>query len=318
MAFDKETIYDQSLLDKVYGLVLAGGGGKGAYQAGVFKALWECGLFDRILGIAGSSVGALNMCLFSQEDTELSEEIWKQIRSDQFIRPDVKYLDFKEGIFGREGLLELMDRYIDYDRVSESDMSLYATVSRYDERGTGIPAAEYFRLNGMNKKMIQDILLASSALPAIYAPVKIGKFLYRDGGITDNLPIEPLYRKGIRNFIVIPLSPATKISYDEYPDAEFLVIKPGRSLGDDLTGTLDFTSYGAKIRMKLGYEDAVRTLTYLHSPESGQPGFEEQLTALADEDFRKIILEHGAKQVEKMINNDWKKLKNYLETVTGA
>ena len=103
MAFDKETIYDQSLLDKVYGLVLAGGGGKGAYQAGVFKALWECGLFDRILGIAGSSVGALNMCLFSQEDTELSEEIWKQIRSDQFIRPDVKYLDFKEGIFGREG-----------------------------------------------------------------------------------------------------------------------------------------------------------------------------------------------------------------------
>lgn len=166
--------------------------------------------------------------------------------------------------------------------------------------------------------MIQDILLASSALPAIYAPVKIGKFLYRDGGITDNLPIEPLYRKGIRNFIVIPLSPATKISYDEYPDAEFLVIKPGRSLGDDLTGTLDFTSYGAKIRMKLGYEDAVRTLTYLHSPESGQPGFEEQLTALADEDFRKIILEHGAKQVEKMINNDWKKLKNYLETVTGA
>lgn len=318
MAFDKEKMYDQSLLDKVYGLVLAGGGGKGAYQAGVFQALWECGMFDRVLGIAGSSVGALNMCLFSLEDTELSETIWKQIRPDQFIRPDVKYLDFKEGIFGREGLLELMDRYIDYQRVSGSDLALYATVSRYDERGAGIPSAEYFRLNGMNKKMIQDTLLASSALPAIYAPVKIGTYLYRDGGITDNLPIEPLYRKGMRNFIVIPLSPATEIPYDAYPNADFIVIRPSRSLGDDLTGTLDFTGYGANIRMKLGYEDAVRTLTYLHSPERNQPGFEERMSASADEDFGKIILEYGAEQVEKLINNDLKKLKNYLETVTGA
>lgn len=318
MAFNREKIYDQSLLDKVYGLVLAGGGGKGAYQAGVFKALWECGLSDRILGIAGSSVGALNMCLFSLEDIELTEEIWKQIRPDQFIRPDVKYLDFKEGIFGREGLLALMDRYIDYGQVSGSDMALYATVSRYDERGAGIPSAEYFRLNGMDKKMMQDTLLASSALPAIYAPVKIGKYLYRDGGITDNLPIEPLYRKGIRNFIVIPLSPATEIPYDAYPNADFLVIRPGRSLGDDLTGTLDFTGEGAKLRMKLGYGDAVRTLTNLHSPESRQPGFEEQMSAPEDEDFRKMILEHGAKQVEKLINKDLKKLKTYLETVTGA
>ncbi|MCI8668105.1 MAG: patatin-like phospholipase family protein [Lachnospiraceae bacterium] len=318
MAFDKEKIYDQSLLDKVYGLVLAGGGGKGAYQAGVFKALWECGMFERILGIAGSSVGALNMCLFSLEDVELSEEIWKQICPDQFIRPDMKYLDFNEGIFGREGLLELMDQYIDYERISESDMALYATVSRYDERGMGIPAAEYFRLNGMDKNMIQDTLLASSALPAIYAPVKIGEFLYRDGGITDNLPIEPLYRKGMRNFIVIPLSPVTEIPYEAYPNADFLIIKPSRSLGDDFTGTLDFTGYGAKIRMKLGYEDAVRTLTYLHSPESRQPEFEERMSALADEDFHKIILEYGTKQVEKLMKKDLKKIKNYLKTVTGA
>ena len=165
---------------------------------------------------------------------------------------------------------------------------------------------------------MQDTLLASSALPAIYAPVKIGKYLYRDGGITDNLPIEPLYRKGIRNFIVIPLSPATEIPYDAYPNADFLVIRPGRSLGDDLTGTLDFTGEGAKLRMKLGYGDAVRTLTNLHSPESRQPGFEEQMSAPEDEDFRKMILEHGAKQVEKLINKDLKKLKTYLETVTGA
>lgn len=318
LGFSIERIYDKTLFDKVYGLVLAGGGGKGAFQVGVYKALWECGLCDRILGIAGSSVGALNMCLFSLNDIELCERIWSDIRPSQFIRPDTKYLDFKEGIFGREGLLEIMDHNIDYERVSDSEMSLYATVSRYNEMGMGTPVAEYFRLNGKSRKMIQDLLLASSALPTIYEPVKIGDSIYRDGGITDNLPIEPLYRDGIRNFIVIPLSAAKKIPYEEYPDADFVVIKPSHDLGDDITGTLDFTSYGAGIRMKLGYEDAVRTLSYFHSPESKQPGFEDKMASMAEAAYKRIIMEQRVVKTEKMIKKDMDKLRDYIEKVTGA
>ena len=47
------------------GLVLAGGGGKGAYQVGVWKALSEYGLAQRVTVISGTSVGALNGALFS-------------------------------------------------------------------------------------------------------------------------------------------------------------------------------------------------------------------------------------------------------------
>lgn len=47
-------------LTKEYGLVLEGGGAKGAYQIGAWKALREAGV--KLKGIAGTSVGALNGC----------------------------------------------------------------------------------------------------------------------------------------------------------------------------------------------------------------------------------------------------------------
>lgn len=47
------------------GLVLSGGGTKGAYQAGVYKAMEELGLIPHIKAIAGTSIGSFNALLFS-------------------------------------------------------------------------------------------------------------------------------------------------------------------------------------------------------------------------------------------------------------
>jgi len=57
------------------GLVLGGGGAKGAYQIGVYKALRELGA-DKFECIAGTSIGALNALLFSTESSEQAELIW--------------------------------------------------------------------------------------------------------------------------------------------------------------------------------------------------------------------------------------------------
>ena len=60
-------------LSKEYGIVLEGGGARGAYQIGVWKALKEAGV--KIKGIAGTSVGALNgalMCMDDYENAEMS------------------------------------------------------------------------------------------------------------------------------------------------------------------------------------------------------------------------------------------------------
>lgn len=55
-------------MDKEFGLVLAGGGTKGAYEVGVWKALKELNI--SITAIAGTSIGALNAALILQDDFE--------------------------------------------------------------------------------------------------------------------------------------------------------------------------------------------------------------------------------------------------------
>ena len=58
-------------LSKEYGIVLEGGGAKGAYQIGAWRALREAGI--RIKGAAGTSVGALNGALICMDDFEKAE-----------------------------------------------------------------------------------------------------------------------------------------------------------------------------------------------------------------------------------------------------
>jgi predicted acylesterase/phospholipase RssA len=68
---------------KRVGLVLCGGGFKGAYQIGVWKALREIG-FQKFDVIAGSSVGALNAVLVANGDVEATERVWQEINVMQW------------------------------------------------------------------------------------------------------------------------------------------------------------------------------------------------------------------------------------------
>ena len=67
-----------------YGIVFSGGGGKGAYQIGVWKYLHELGIDQKIHGVSGASGGALNSLLFLQGDYQKAEELWADIRQDDF------------------------------------------------------------------------------------------------------------------------------------------------------------------------------------------------------------------------------------------
>ena len=60
------------------GLVLSGGGAKGAYQVGVWKAMEEYGLTDNVKVAAGTSVGALNAALFANISTSEAEQLWRE------------------------------------------------------------------------------------------------------------------------------------------------------------------------------------------------------------------------------------------------
>ena len=61
---------------KEYGLVLDGGGARGAYQIGAWKALVEAGV--KFNAVAGTSVGALNGALICMGDVEKAESFWRE------------------------------------------------------------------------------------------------------------------------------------------------------------------------------------------------------------------------------------------------
>ena len=73
-------------LTKEYGIVLEGGGARGAYQIGAWRALKEAGV--KIKGISGTSVGALNGALICMGDLEKAERIWKNISYSRIMDVD--------------------------------------------------------------------------------------------------------------------------------------------------------------------------------------------------------------------------------------
>ena len=70
----------------VYGIVLEGGGARGAYQVGAWQALRELGL--EYGGVAGTSVGALNGAMMIQGDLDRALEIWSDIRPSRILGID--------------------------------------------------------------------------------------------------------------------------------------------------------------------------------------------------------------------------------------
>lgn len=59
------------------GLVLSGGGARGAYQIGVWKALEKLNIKCDI--VTGTSIGTVNAALYNQQSLEVAEEMWKKI-----------------------------------------------------------------------------------------------------------------------------------------------------------------------------------------------------------------------------------------------
>lgn len=296
-----------------WGLVLNGGGGKGAYQIGVFKALFEHKICDYITAVSGTSSGALNSALFVHGDIDIAVKAWESISTESFWQISQ---DFGEGILTRDGLINIFDEYIDFDKIRMSDKTVYATVTDFGPNDETKGTVKYIRLNYRPIDEIRDILLASSAIPIIYAPVRIDGNICRDGGLEDNMPISPLYIEGIRHFIVVGLSDETEIPYEKYPDAEFILIRPEESIGDFITGTLDFSQSGAKTRMELGYIDAIRRLEFAEEDMSSEiVRFRYQEAVRRD--YNKVFVENKKANLEDMINSDMGKLNDIINKYMG-
>ena len=66
-------------MEQNWGLVFSGGGAKGAYQIGVWKAMKELHMENWIDRIAGASIGSLNAALFACGDYAMAETAWSEL-----------------------------------------------------------------------------------------------------------------------------------------------------------------------------------------------------------------------------------------------
>lgn len=279
------------LFDLNIGLVLAGGGAKGAYEAGVFKALWELDIIRRVSVVSGTSIGTINGLLLSMNDNSIMDKSWSSLTYSRFINHENLARDLKIsqlikkaknigkdqkfnellkvsdiGLLSQSGIRRFIEEYVDFKVIKESRKTLYACAYNID-----LKTPEYFRLNDYDNEALIDIVLASCAVPFIFKPININEYRYADGGInspkyayqnTDNVPIAPLKNHNCDVIIVVHLSYKHKLDRIGFEDCNIIEIYPSMHLeAVSGVGTVNIRQSTLNEHINLGYRDGLSILS---------------------------------------------------------
>lgn len=281
-----------------YGLVLAGGGAKGAYQLGAWKAMKEFGV--KFSAVAGVSIGSINGALIAADCYDEAAQLWKIASVDKGVKITEELKDpenlfsfknipalFKEivrnGGIDASPTKELISQFIDEEKVRKSDVKFGMVTFRLSE----FEPLEIF-IDDIPEGELVDYLLASSKVPGVS---KIGpegeKFL--DGGVYDNAPIGFLRKNGYNRIIVVDISSMKGIGHkSDMTNAEFIYIRPYDI--EDLGAAFDFSAEMFEKRFKMGYLDTRKAFGYL----SGRQFYFECGV------FRDMLAEFGANALEQL------------------
>ncbi len=251
------------------GLVLQGGGTKGSYHIGVWKALRELG--EEIHAVTGTSIGALNGVMIAQDKFEEAYNLWynidvsmlsdvdsemyKKIREldldSELFSSSIKY--FKD-VFNNRGLditpfKELVEREVDEEKVRNSNVEFgLVTVSLSD-----MEPIEVF-VKDIPKGKLHEYLLASARLP-IFKMEKIDGKIFIDGGFYDNQPIKlMLTKKRIKKLILVENKGIGMKQKVDLSGIEVIRIKPSGDVGR----TLEMTRERSRENLLMGYYDTLR------------------------------------------------------------
>lgn len=110
------------------------------------------------------------------------------------------------------------------------------------------------------RKQVKKIVLASASLPLIYDCTEVLGEKYIDGGIADNIPIQPVYGENCNIIIVVLLSKEAQVDRTLYPNSKLIVISPENLDENTITGTLNLNTDAKRIRIIEGYNDTINKL----------------------------------------------------------
>ena len=238
-------------------LVLAGGGARGSYQVGVWRALTEIGWNPQI--ITGTSVGSLNGAMFALDLYETARDMWTSIRSQdvmelpeetrnltelhQFLRDVVR-----AGGMDVTPLEEIVERVLDEDALRASPIRFgLVTVEKRGLKPRELPLEE------IPKGKVKDYLLASAAcFPALRAK-QIDGVQFLDGGYRDNMPTGLAQKMGAEELVCVDLE-GVGITLPNRTGLPTTMVRSYWELGD----ILHFDPDTARRNIELGYYDTLR------------------------------------------------------------
>ena len=217
------------------GLVLSGGGAKGAAHIGVLKYIEEAGIpIDYIAGTSmGSIVGGMYALGYTSDEilSIISEVDWDRLISDQVERKKISYerkyesrsqlltIPFsvgtdKQELQSRSFKNSLPTGIVSGDNLINLFNSLsvgYSDPLDFNDLPTPFLCIATNVINGeadvLNKGVFSKSLRASMAIPVLFDPVKIDDILYADGGLVNNFPAEQCRAMGADYVIGVSMSP---------------------------------------------------------------------------------------------------------------
>lgn len=249
-------------------IVLAGGGSRGAYQLGVWKALRELGVDYQI--VTGTSVGALNGAMMVQGDYEQADVLWRNLVTTDVIKADIPIdaPDYSDprwesevwGVFIKKAveqggldfspLEDLMARYTSEERVRASQVDFGIVTVEYP----AMKPAELTRDEIPPGKLIDYVVASAACFPA-FRVKEIDQVKYIDGGYQDNMPVKLALRMGAEEVIAVDLKSVGIRRMPKDTPVPIRIIRSRWNLGPFLW----FEPTLSARNIALGYLDAMRS-----------------------------------------------------------
>ncbi len=256
------------------GLVLQGGGTRGAYQIGAYYAFKKAHIkFD---GVCGTSIGAFNGALIASHQEKELLKFWQNLSvlellgyEEEYIKKkenkefDLSYLKLSIKNIGKiiksrgieiKGLENVLTNILDKEALMNSKMDYGICTIRVHHF-----KPLYIYKEEMENKKINDYILASCYLPFFKMEKKIDAHYYLDGGFYDNAPINMLIKKGYQKIYVVELNPLINRKQKPLKEVETIKITPKRSLG----GVVNTDKKSIQENIKMGYYDTLRIIKKL-------------------------------------------------------
>ena len=244
-------------------IVLSGGGSKGSYQLGVWKALKKLHIKYDI--VTGTSIGALNGVLMTEKSYFKAKRIWKTLNLEYLFNKlpqsnsniDVLKLYgdslIKEGGMDIKKIESIIEKYLNKKKFYKSKINFGLITYNFTTKKPLILSK-----NEIPKDKLVDYLMASATCFPAFKMKEIDGDKYIDGGYYDNLPIELAINLGADNLIIVDLN-APGLKRKPSKQVKHIIIKPR----NNISFFLNFNKKDAKTNIKYGYNDTMKAFKKL-------------------------------------------------------